>query len=46
MKALVIHAPKDLRIEEREAADPGPGEVQIRVAVGGVCGSDLHYYND
>ncbi len=46
MKALVIHAARDLRIEEREAAEPGPGEVQIRMAVGGVCGSDLHYYND
>ncbi len=46
MKALVIHAARDLRIENREAAEAGPGEVQIRLAVGGVCGSDLHYYYD
>lgn len=45
MRAIVIHAPKDLRIEERDAPDPGPGEVRVRLAVGGVCGSDLHYYN-
>lgn len=45
MRAIVIHAPKDLRIEERETGAPGPGEVAIRLAVGGVCGSDLHYYN-
>ena len=45
MKAIVIHAPRDLRIEERDAPAPGPGEVEIRLAVGGVCGSDLHYYN-
>ncbi|MEM1299163.1 MAG: L-idonate 5-dehydrogenase [Pseudomonadota bacterium] len=45
MKAIVIHAPKDLRIEERAAEQPGPGEVAIEVAAGGVCGSDLHYYN-
>jgi L-idonate 5-dehydrogenase len=45
MRAIVIHAPRDLRIEERKAADPGPGEVQIRLAAGGICGSDLHYYN-
>lgn len=45
MKAIVIHAAKDLRIEDREAEPPGPGEVQVKLAVGGVCGSDLHYYN-
>jgi L-idonate 5-dehydrogenase len=45
MKAVVIHAPKDLRIEEREPAVPGPGEVEVTLAAGGICGSDLHYYN-
>ena len=45
MKAIVIHDVKDLRIEEHEVGAPGPGEVQIAVAAGGVCGSDLHYYN-
>jgi L-idonate 5-dehydrogenase len=45
MKAIVIHAAKDLRIEEHEAEVPQVGQVQIRLAVGGICGSDLHYYN-
>jgi len=45
MKAIVIHAAQDLRIEEREAGRPGPGEVAIRLAAGGICGSDLHYFN-
>lgn len=45
MRAIVIHAEKDLRIEEREIAPPGRGEAQVRLATGGVCGSDLHYYN-
>lgn len=45
MKALVIHAAKDLRIEEQMVTEPGPGEVQINMAAGGICGSDLHYYN-
>ena len=44
MKSLVIHAPRDLRIEEQSATPPGPGEVQITMAAGGICGSDLHYY--
>ncbi|NNC24366.1 L-idonate 5-dehydrogenase [Salinisphaera sp. USBA-960] len=46
MSAIVIHAAKDLRIEKREAGEPGPGEVRVRTAIGGICGSDLHYYND
>lgn len=45
MKAIVIHAAKDLRIEERDVVKPGFGEVEIRLAAGGICGSDLHYYN-
>ncbi|MBG1233285.1 L-idonate 5-dehydrogenase [Aestuariivirga litoralis] len=45
MKAIVIHAPKDLRIEERDVEEPGPGQVQVKLAAGGICGSDLHYYN-
>ncbi|MEL6646123.1 MAG: L-idonate 5-dehydrogenase [Pseudomonadota bacterium] len=44
MKALVAHAAKDLRIEDRDAAEPKAGEVQIKLAMGGICGSDLHYY--
>ncbi|GLS41949.1 L-idonate 5-dehydrogenase [Mesorhizobium tianshanense] len=45
MKAVVIHQAKDLRIEDREVEEPGRSQVQIRLATGGVCGSDLHYYN-
>ena len=45
MKAIVIHEARDLRVEERDPGAPGPGEVRIRLAAGGVCGSDLHYYN-
>lgn len=45
MKAIVAHGPKDLRIEEREVPEPGEGQVLLRMATGGICGSDLHYYN-
>lgn len=45
MKSIVIHAAKDLRIEERDIPSPGPGQVLVRIAAGGICGSDLHYYN-
>ena len=44
MRAAVIHAPKDLRIEEFATPEMGPNSVKLRVDVGGICGSDLHYY--
>jgi len=44
MQALVIHAPGDLRVEEIETAALGAGQLQVRVRCGGICGSDLHYY--
>lgn len=45
MKAIVAHAAKDLRLETRELPEAGPGQVLIRMQAGGICGSDLHYYN-
>src|SRR6202011_294856 len=45
MRAIVIHAPKDLRIDSFPDPAPGPGEVRVKIAAGGICGSDLHYYH-
>ncbi|GAB0113792.1 L-idonate 5-dehydrogenase [Acidisoma sp. C75] len=45
MRAVVIHAAHDLRIEERAEERPGPGQVRVRIRAGGICGSDLHYYS-
>lgn len=45
MRAIVIHKARDLRIEAQAEEQPGPGEVTIKLAIGGICGSDLHYYN-
>ena len=44
MEALVIHAPGDLRVETYETAPLGLDQLQVRVRCGGICGSDLHYY--
>src|SRR5262247_773954 len=44
MKAVVIHAARDLRVEERETEKVGPGQVEVAIEAGGICGSDLHYY--
>jgi L-idonate 5-dehydrogenase len=45
MKAVVIHAARDLRVEEREPEMPGEGQVEVAIEAGGICGSDLHYFN-
>ena len=45
MKAIVIHSARDLRIEDRPEDAPAAGQLRLRLATGGVCGSDLHYYN-
>ena len=44
MEALVIHAPGDLRVERIDTPEVGPGQLRVRVRCGGICGSDLHYY--
>ncbi len=37
--------PATCGIEDRPDEVPGPGQLRLRLATGGVCGSDLHYYN-
>ena len=44
MLGVVIHAPNDLRVEPVAATPPGPGDVVVQIQAGGICGSDLHYY--
>lgn len=41
-----LYAQRDLKVEEADYAPPGPGEVLLAMAAGGICGSDLHYYQD
>jgi L-iditol 2-dehydrogenase len=44
VKAAVLHAPGEIRIEERARPQPGPREVLVEITAVGVCGSDVHYY--
>jgi len=41
MMAQVLHAVGDMRYETVPKPQPGPGEVLVRVAFCGVCGSDI-----
>ncbi len=45
MLAAVLHGAHDLRVEHRDERDLLPGEARVRVAAGGICGSDLSYFN-
>ena len=45
MRGVIIHAPKDLRIEEAPSQTLGPRDVRVLIQMGGICGSDLHYFN-
>ena len=47
MRAWIVRRPgpigtAPLELVERDAPEPGPGEVRVRVAVCGVCRTDLH----
>ena len=42
--AVFIHAAKDLRVEEAVTPALGARDVEVKIAAGGICGSDLHYY--
>jgi (R,R)-butanediol dehydrogenase/meso-butanediol dehydrogenase/diacetyl reductase len=45
MKAAVWHGRQDVRIEKvSEPPSPPPGQLQVKVAWCGICGTDLHEY--
>lgn len=49
MRSLLFHGPEQpphrrFTVEQAPIPEPGPGEVRIRVARVGLCGSDLHGY--
>ncbi|MGO2566271.1 MAG: 2,3-butanediol dehydrogenase [Brochothrix thermosphacta] len=46
MKAAVWYGEKDLRIEDRDLKPMKADEVKVRVAWAGICGSDLHEYQE
>ena len=46
MKVCVLVGKQQLEWVEREIPQPGKGEVQIKLEYVGVCGSDLHFYQE
>jgi 2-desacetyl-2-hydroxyethyl bacteriochlorophyllide A dehydrogenase len=45
MKAALLIAPRKLVVTEVPIPEPGPGDVLIRILLGGLCGSDHTLYN-
>ncbi|MGA1833622.1 L-idonate 5-dehydrogenase [Rhizobium wenxiniae] len=45
-KIVRLYGKQDLHVETQECPEPGPGQVRLKMAWGGICGSDLHYFQD
>lgn len=44
VKACVIHGAERVLIEEAPRPAPARGQIRLRFAFGGICGSDIHYF--
>lgn len=44
MKAVTWQSPHTVAVEDRPEPEPAAGEVLVRVASTGICGTDLHLY--
>lgn len=43
MKVAVLHAPQDLRFDDCLKPEIGAGDLLVKVAAAGICGTDLHF---
>jgi L-iditol 2-dehydrogenase len=46
VKTARLHGAGDIRLADEPAPVPGPGQVLVRVTSVGICGSDLHWYDE
>ena len=45
-RAAIMYGTHDVRVEDRAVPEPGPREVLVEIGAVGVCGSDVHYYEE
>ena len=45
-RAAVMHGTHDVRLEDVPVPEPGPNEILVEIRAVGVCGSDVHYYEE
>lgn len=46
MKVGVFYGKGDIRIEERPVPEPGPGQMLVKIAYVGICGTDIEFFKD
>jgi L-iditol 2-dehydrogenase len=46
MRAARLHGAGDLRVADEQEPAAGPGEELVRVTAVGICGSDLHWWDE
>lgn len=44
--AAVLRRPREVVVEERRRPEPRQGQVLVKVDAVGICGSDVHYYEE
>jgi L-iditol 2-dehydrogenase len=45
-RAAVMYGTHDVRLEDKPVPEPGAKEVLVEIKAVGVCGSDVHYYEE
>ena len=45
-RAAVMHGTHDVRLEDVPVPEPGPKDVLVEIRAVGVCGSDVHSYEE
>ena len=45
-RAAIMYGTHDVRLEDVPVPEPGPREVLVEIRAVGVCGSDVHYYEE
>ncbi len=45
-RAAIMYGTHDVRLEDVPVPEPGPREVLVEIRAVGVCGSDIHYYEE
>ena len=46
MRVARLHGPGDLRLADEPEPETGPGQELLRVTAVGICGSDLHWWDE
>jgi len=46
MRVARLHGPGDVRLHDEPRPTPAPDEVLVRVEAVGICGSDLHWFDE